>query len=182
MSDELFNYFINIIAFTNEMTKKLSKEMPELNTPRLKSGSECDANNYNSRINSCAVKAIYTVYNALYSPSISYTTIDNWLCANDYYAYSSSCNCWGVKSGYIITVLSHFLEGNSVPVNVGNLTNTYSSQCILILKGSTQHAVIFTFYEGSASLIHFSDPSGTSSEDTCSINDIQYVFKATKNN
>jgi hypothetical protein len=179
MSDELFNCFTNMIALTNEATRELSEAMPEFNIPRLKSGNECNSSDYNSRINSCAVKSIYNVYNALYSSGISYTSIDGWICANDYYAYSSSCNCWGIKSTHINTVLSHFLKGGTVTVNVGNLTNSSSIKCILILKGTPLHAVVYNFYNTISSTIQYYDPQGSGSG-YCSIEDVLYIFKAIK--
>lgn len=170
MSDELFNYFINIIAFKNEITKKLS-EIQEINFPRLKAGYECNPSDYNSRINSCLVKAIYSLYGAP-----SYSVIDSWLCERGYYRYNSTGNYWGVNSLYTQAVLSQFLKGDIVTsISWDKLTN----KCILILTGNPQHAVVFSYYNGRESKVYFTDPSGTSSKESCSINDIVLAFKAT---
>jgi hypothetical protein len=175
MSDELFNYFINIIAFTNEMTKKLS-EGQEFTPPRLKTGNECNPSDYSSRIRCCVVQNLYSVIQN-FRGSYSLTAIDNWLCSNNYCHYNPTGRYYGIYEQNVNAVLSHFLSGTSVSVSVGNLTNSDSSKCILILDGSPLHAVIFTFYDGS--LVHYNDLSGTSLETSCSISDIRYVFKAT---
>jgi hypothetical protein len=170
MSDELFNYFIDVIAFTNEMTKKLS-EGQKFTPPRLKTGgNECNPADYYNRINCCLVRAIYSLYSGP-----PYTTIDSWLCDKGYYQYAPTGNYWGVKPQYTSTVLYHFLAGSALlsPWN-NNLTN----KCILILKGTPRHAVVFSSY-GPGSTVNFTDPSGTSSNHTCSMSDIEYVFKAT---
>jgi hypothetical protein len=177
MSEELFDCFINMIDITNEATKELS-EMQGFNLPRLKAGNEssngssngCNPSDYNSRTRNCLVQAIHSLYN-----KPSYSEIDSWICSRGYYEYNSKVNGWLIGSPHYNTVLYHFLKGGRF-LDLNNLT----SQCILIIKyaGLPMHAVIFRHYEGTR--VNFYDPTGqTGLNDTCSKDDIVYVFKAT---
>jgi hypothetical protein len=189
MSDELFDCFINMINFTNEVTNDLY-EMQWINPPRLKSGSEsgsesggntsytCNPSDYSKRINNCGVRSLYDILFHFGSP-YSYTIIDGWICDKNYYEYNRKTKKWLVN--HYITVLSHFLSGAVVSVDTSSLTNSNSSKCILILKGSPGHAVIYTRFSASNSgtEIHYYDPSGTSANSSCPISDVLQAFKAT---
>jgi hypothetical protein len=168
MSDELFNCFISIIDVTNEVTKQLS-ETQEIKLPRLKSGNECNPSEYSSRINNCLVQAIHYVCS-----SRSYTSIDNYICNNNYYIYNAGR--WHVNGLYVSAVLYHFLSGKFVKeVKVGDLT----SGCILILNGSIGHAVVYKYYNTILSEVNYYDPSGTSGKTSCAISDIAALFQKT---
>jgi hypothetical protein len=169
MSEELFNYFIDMIAFSNEVTNQLY-EMQEIKTPRLKAGNEssngCNPSEYYSRINNCVVQSLGHVTN------YSYTTIDNWICSHGYYVYSST-NGWGVVVNPVLTNFS----GTSCPVTDGQLKSATASKCILILSGSINHAVVFKSYNSSTSVVTYNDYQTGGTEHTCSINSILSIYK-----
>jgi hypothetical protein len=186
MSDELFDCFINMINLTNEVTNDLY-QMQWINPPRLKSGSEsgsesggsstytCKPSYYNRRIQNCVVQSLYKVLHE-FGSSHTLQSIDNWLCSNNYYEYRGVSG-WGVKLDSHFTVLSHFLSGGAVTVNLSNLTNSGSSKCILILNRNPIHVVVYNFYAGPSSLIHYY--SQGEEDHTCSIEEISAIFKAT---
>jgi hypothetical protein len=163
MSEELFNCFIDMIDFSNEVTKQLS-EIQGIKTPRLKSGNEaCNPSDYSSRINNCVVRSLK------YVTSYSYTTIDNWICANGYYVYSSTYG-WGVV---VSPVLTHF-SGVQWAATSSNLASATSGNCILILSGTINHAVVFTGYNSST--VSYYDPqAGTNG--SCGISGILAIYK-----
>jgi hypothetical protein len=160
MSEELFDCFIKMIDFTNEVIKESSQlQWFNPNPPRLKSGNE------SNRTDNCVVQ---TVYNLLTQLGASYTlsAIDNWISTNNYYTYSDSM--WGVN---IPAVLNHFFNGSYINTNLlSALTLGGATKYILVLTGPTAHVVICTGRKDSGEIC-YSDPQNSCSG-TCAITDI----------
>jgi hypothetical protein len=166
MSDELFEYFISMIDFTNEVTKDLKKmsEMQLVKPPRLKSGGE------SGRSNNCVVQSLYYILSSLGAP-YSLSDIDNWVYDNNYYSYDET-DGWGASTG----ILSHYLSGGFLQYASQLPSSSSSSNYILILNGSPLHAVVFTSRNNST--VNYYDPqNGTTG--SCNISSIRQIFMAT---
>jgi hypothetical protein len=163
MSDELFEYFINMIAFTNEVTKELS-QMQWINPPRLKSGSESD------RSNNCVVQSLYYVLQWFGAP-YSLNDIDNWVYSNNYYTSDG---------GASTAILSHYLSGQFLHFISYSLLANFSSsyKYILILEGTPLHAVVFTGFSSGSHMVYYYDPQNNVSG-SCYIDAIRQIFMAT---
>jgi hypothetical protein len=168
MSDELFEYFINMIDFTNKVTKDLSG-MQWINTPRLKSGSEPDS----VRSNNCVVQSLYYVLQSFGSP-YSLSSIDDWVYSNDYYTYCPTYG-WGASTA----ILYHYLSGGFLAsISYTDLANfSSSSKYILILNATPIHVVVLTSYSNSDHKINYYDPQNSVSG-SCYISQIQNIFMA----
>jgi hypothetical protein len=170
MSDELFEYFISMTDFTNEVTKDLKKasEIQWIKPPRLKSGSESD------RSNNCVVQSLYHVLSSWGAP-YSLSDIDNWAYENNYYSYNATGG-WGADTG----ILFHYLSGGFLTsVSYSTLAN-FSPSCkyIIILDRTPLHAVVFSRYSSSEHKIYYND-SQSGKEESCYINEIRQIFMAT---
>jgi hypothetical protein len=174
MSDELFDWFINMIDITNRATEELNRIewAPSEIYPRLKSGTE------GSRTDNCVVQSLFYVLQnfGVYSGPYGLSSIDNWIYTNNYYQYSSEYG-WGA---YYSPILSHYLEGSVIDRAqadyISALSNLGSSQSIIILSGQPTHAVVVDSYN--PPLIHYYDPQNNCYGD-CSIGDIIYMYRAT---
>jgi hypothetical protein len=164
MSDELFKYFINVIKYSNEVTKDLSK-IQGIKYPRLKTGD------YESNGDDCVIQSLYYILNG-WGASYTISDINNYAIDNNYYGQNG-----GVSTG----LLFQFLSGGFIPtVTYSDFVNFNSSSCeyVLILKATPIHAVVFSSYSSNTHKINYWDAQNNTSG-SCNINEIQQIFMAT---
>ncbi|MDR2643927.1 MAG: hypothetical protein LBC74_14190 [Planctomycetaceae bacterium] len=175
ISDELFGYFIDYIAHTNKVTKKLN--LLKWKTPRLKDGIELDYPP-TVRANNCVIQSLYYVLQQFGAGTGAYSlgAIDTWVYSNNYYEYSLEYG-WGAST---TPVLSHYLNGTYV--NISYLTNpTASYQYILILPGPPVHVVVFNNFDPSYGIVNYYDPQNNCTG-SVALDMVMYTYMATSYN